>query len=327
MAQLLETTMLNLVNFPSLVATNAARMRLAAGPHKSLLEFGLRRAQGPDGGLSASKYSHLGGFNGTSNVLAGKLFGIEVKGTHAHSFVMSYVSLSDLKTSTIRAADGSGEVEFVVRVLEKRVQLGFGDSNEGELAAFIAYAQAFPGGFLALVDTYDTTKSGLKNFLSVGWALHELGYKPVGIRLDSGDLAYLSKVSRERFRAIDRDFLGGEEVFGKCLIVASNDINEDVLLSLNREGHEIDVFGIGTHLVTCQMQPALGCVFKLVEINGLPRIKLSQEVEKLVIPGKKTVYRLYGNDRHPLLDLMLTTSEPAPLVGQRLLVRHPFAEN
>jgi nicotinate phosphoribosyltransferase len=241
---------------------------------------------------------------------------------------MSYVSLADLKTTTVASKiDPSQQVEFVSLVLEKRGLLGYGDSNEGELAAFIAYAQAFPGGFLALVDTYDTLHSGLKNFLSVGLALHDLGYRPIGIRLDSGDLAYLSKCARDLFRRVDRDQLNGAELFGKCNIVASNDVNEDVLLSLNREGHEIDTFGIGTHLVTCQKQPALGCVYKLVEVNGQPRIKLSQEVEKLVIPGRKTVYRLYGSDSHPLLDLMLNAGEEPPLVGQRILVRHPFAEN
>lgn len=327
-AQLLETTMLNLINYPSLIATNAARMRLAAGQDKSLLEFGLRRAQGPDGGISASKYAHLGGFDGTSNVLAGKLFGIDVKGTHAHSFVMCYVTFDDLKSTTIASReDPTVQVEFVARVLEKRALLRYQDTNEGELVAFIAYAQAFPSGFLALVDTYDTISSGLRNFVAVGWALHELGYRPLGIRLDSGDLAYLSKVTRRMFRHVDKDFMGGQEVFGACTIVASNDINEEVITSLNREGHEIDVFGIGTHLVTCANQPALGCVYKLVEINSQPRIKLSQEVEKLVIPGRKELFRLYGSDGHPLLDLMLSAGEEEPVVGQRILVRHPFAEN
>ncbi|KAJ1404134.1 Quinolinate phosphoribosyl transferase, partial [Ochromonadaceae sp. CCMP2298] len=319
--QLLETTLLNLVNFPSLVATNATRMRLAAGPGKSLLEFGLRRAQGPDGGLSASKYSYLGGFDGTSNVLAGKLFGIAVKGTHAHSFVMSYTGLADLRSSTIKPFTPEG-VEFVARVLEKRALLG--SSNEGELAAFIAYAQAFPMGFLALVDTYDTLNSGIRNFLCVGWVLYELGYKPVGIRLDSGDLAYLSKEARKIFRKFDEEMK--MEVFGGVNIVASNDINEAVLSHLTSEGHEINTFGIGTHLVTCQSQPALGCVFKLVEINKVPRIKLSQEMEKLVIPGKKVVYRLFGQDGKPLLDLMMLADESPPQPGEKILARHPFSE-
>jgi nicotinate phosphoribosyltransferase len=230
--QLLETTLLNLINYPSLVATNAARMRLAAGPGKRLLEFGLRRAQGPDGGVSASKYAYIGGFDGTSNVLAGKLSGMAVTGTHAHSFVMSYTSLADLHSTTIvsNAAGQVGEnVEFVQRVLEKRTTLGY-RTNDGELAAFIAYAQAFPAGLLALVDTYDILSSGVPNFLCVGWVLWELGYKPLGLRIDSGDLAYFSKEIRSVFKEFDRKY-AKHEVFGKCNIVASNDINEKVLLS------------------------------------------------------------------------------------------------
>lgn len=325
--QLLETTLLNLINFPSLIATNAARMRIAAGPGKNLLEFGLRRAQGPDGGVSASKYAYLGGFGGTSNVLAGKLYGMNVKGTHAHSFVMSYTSLSDLHSTKIvcNAGEEIGQtVEFVERVLAKRLALGY-RTNEGELAAFIAYAQAFPAGFLALVDTYDILNSGLLNFLCVGWVLWEMGYKPLGLRIDSGDLAYFSREIRAAFKAFDDKYIKGE-LFAKCNIVASNDINEKVLLELSAQGHEIDTFGIGTHLVTCQAQPALGCVYKLVEINQQPRIKLSQDIGKMVIPGKKVVYRLYGQDSKPLLDLMTLGDEPVPEPGERILVRHPVTE-
>jgi nicotinate phosphoribosyltransferase len=326
--QLLETTLLNLINFPSLVATNAARMRIAAGPGKGLLEFGLRRAQGPDGGISASKYSYLGGFDGTSNVLAGKLNGMVVKGTHAHSFVMSYTALSDLHSTKIvsNVGEATGQtVEFVDRVLEKRASLGY-RTNDGELAAFIAYAQAFPAGFLALVDTYDILHSGVPNFLCVGNVLWELGYKPVGLRIDSGDLAHFSKEIRKAFQDFDQKHLASP-VFGKCNIVASNDINEAVLLKLASQGHEIDTFGIGTHLVTCQAQPALGCVFKLVEINKQPRIKLSADIGKMVIPGKKIVYRLFGQDGKPLLDLMTLADEPPPVAGERILVRHPVAES
>jgi len=335
--QLLETTILNLINFPSLVATNAARMRIAAGPQKQLLEFGLRRAQGPDGGVTASKYAVLGGFDATSNLVAGKLFDIPVKGTHAHSFVMSFVSLQDLCSSKIalpvpRQQQGGSvvdEVEFVGLVLSYRKILGYEDSHEGELAAFISYAQAFPHGFLALIDTYDTLHSGVKNFICVAWALAEIGYKPLGIRLDSGDLAYLSRTIREQFELIDRQHIvpHAAAIFQHCVIVASNDINEDVLIALNREGHAIDVFGIGTHLVTCQKQPALGCVYKLVELNGKSRIKLSQESEKIVIPGKKRAFRLYGSDNVPLVDLLQTNGEECPQVGKRILVRHPFHEN
>eukprot|EP00602_Paraphysomonas_sp_CaronLab_P001175 CAMPEP_0185020246 /NCGR_PEP_ID=MMETSP1103-20130426/2846_1 /TAXON_ID=36769 /ORGANISM="Paraphysomonas bandaiensis, Strain Caron Lab Isolate" /LENGTH=515 /DNA_ID=CAMNT_0027551027 /DNA_START=102 /DNA_END=1649 /DNA_ORIENTATION=- len=324
--QLLETTLLNLVNFPSLITTNAARMRQAAGEKKKLLEFGLRRAQGPDGAMSASKYSYIGGFDGTSNVLSGMLTGIPVKGTHAHSFVMSYSGFSDLSRTTISNAVGK-QVEFLELVKNKRKALGSTDKpNDGELAAFVSYAQSFPKGFLALVDTYDTLMSGVPNFLAVGWALHDLGFQPLGIRLDSGDLAYLSMEARRMFREADR--IIGENIFETCSIIASNDINEDVLLSLGRCENEIDVFAIGTNLVTCQSQPALGCVFKLVELNGQPRIKLSQEVEKTVIPGRKDVYRLTGPlSPCPLIDLIQLSSEEPPKSGQRILCRHPFQEN
>lgn len=322
--QLLETTLLNLVNYPSLVATNAARIRLASGPGINLLEFGLRRAQGPDGAISASKYAYMGGFDGTSNVAVGKLTGIAVKGTHAHAYVMSYTGMDDLNSTTIVKADGQ-TIEFVDLVLEKKSALGFSNTNEAELAAFISYAQAYPKGFLALVDTYDTIQSGVPNYLSVAWALHECGHKSLGIRLDSGDLAYLSKKARQMFQTADKT--ANMAVFGKDSIVASNDLNEEVILALNRQGHEINAFGVGTNLVTCLTQPALGCVYKLVEIKGAPRIKLSQEVEKLVIPGKKHLYRCYGSDDTPLLDLMQLDSEPAPKAGERMLVRHPFSEN
>lgn len=324
-AQLLETTLLTLVNYPSLVATNAARMKLAAGPKAELLEFGLRRAQGPDGGVSASKYSYIGGFDGTSNVLAGKLFGISVKGTHAHAYVMSYTSLKDLPSTKITTPQRT-EVEFVELVLAKRASLRFAsNSNESELAAFISYAQAFPAGFLALVDTYDTICSGVPNFIAVGLALHDIGYKPLGVRLDSGDLAYLSKEARRLFK--ETDALLGLEIFTNCRIVASNDIEEEILLSLNVQGHEINTFGIGTNLVTCLKQPALGGVYKLVEINSSPRIKLSEDIAKIVIPGRKTIYRLSGVDGHPLVDLMQGADEAAPKVGERILCRHPFSES
>ena len=239
--QLLETTLLNLINYPSLVATNAARMRLAVGANKQLLEFGLRRAQGPDGGMSASKYSYVGGFDGTSNVLAGMMYGIPTKGTHAHSFVMCYTSFEDITSPMLKTPAGA-EIDFVASVLALREQLQCTNTNSGELAAFTAYAQAFPDRFLALVDTYDTLQSGVWNFVVVGAALLQAGYHPVGIRLDSGDLAYLSTETRAIFRLADEK-LNYRQVFSKCTIVASNDINEDVLTHMSRTKHEIDTFG------------------------------------------------------------------------------------
>jgi nicotinate phosphoribosyltransferase len=270
-AQLLETTLLTLVNYASLVATNAARFRSATGADKTLLEFGLRRAQGPDGGLSASKYCYLGGFDGTSNVLAGKLYGIPIRGTHAHAYVNSYESMENLTERELRDRISGQRRPFADLCLQYLNELGPilkilpEETNKGELAAFISYAIAFPTNFLALVDTYDVLKSGVPNFLAVARALHECNYQAVGLRLDSGDLAYLSLEVRAKFHETAIKFnLPYMEHF---TIVASNDINEDTLVSLEKQGHSIDSFGIGTHLVTCQKQPALGCVYKLVEVR------------------------------------------------------------
>jgi nicotinate phosphoribosyltransferase len=327
--QLLETTLLNLVNYASLIATNASRYRMAAGKLK-LYEFGLRRAQGPDGGLSASRYSYIGGFDGTSNVLAGKLFNIPVKGTHAHSYVTSFNSLDELTVRNLAPKGGGKAMDFVDLATKWRERLVavfsvmLSEANDGEFAAFISFAIAFPNGFLSLVDTYDVKKSGLLNFSAVALTLYDLGYEPLGIRLDSGDLAYLSVIARNVFAKISREFK--RPGFANLLIMASNDINEETILSLNEQGHEIDAFGIGTHLVTCQKQPALGGVFKMVEINGRARIKLSHDVAKVTIPGKKEAYRLYGENGNALIDLLQISSEAAPEVGKKVLCRHPFQE-
>jgi len=267
----LETTLLTLVNFASLVATNAARFRSATAADKILLEFGLRRAQGPDGGLSASKYCYLGGFDGTSNVLAGKLYGIPIKGTHAHAYVSSYECINDLNERNLCDRISGEKRPFADLCLKYLQEVGSilkilpDEVNKGELSAFISYAIAFPTNFLALVDTYDVLNSGLPNFLAVARALHECNYQALGLRLDSGDLAYLSLEVRKRFRDAAKQF--SLPYFEHFTIVASNDINEDTLVSLEKQGHAIDQFGIGTHLVTCQRQPALGCVYKLVEVN------------------------------------------------------------
>ena len=314
-AQLLETSILTLTNYPSLMTTNAAKYRLVVGDDKGLIEFGLRRAQGPDGGVSASRYSYLGGFDGTSNVLTGYLFGVPIKGTHAHSYVQSFTGMDDLKDRTLAGSDGRVD-DFVERGLEIRTDLGFHHTNEGELASFIAYAQAFPDGFLALVDTYDTLKSGVPNFICVALGLLKIGHKPIGVRLDSGDLSYLSRGTRKMLEEI------GERTdpsLSKCMILASNEINKSVLISLMQQGHEIDAFGIGTHLVTCDDQPAMGCVYKLVEVKGIPRIKLSQELSKMTIPGKKEVYRLFSEDGYSLLDLKIKVGEKPPEPEERVL--------
>lgn len=329
--QLLETTLLTLVNYASLMATNAARYRLVAGKNVELLEFGLRRAQGPDGGLSASKYSYIGGFDGTSNVLAGKLFNIPVRGTHAHAYITSFSGLDDLKNVNLRHKSTGLVKNLLDLAVAHRQQLSGllevspDESSDGELAAMVSFAIAFPDGFMALVDTYDVKRSGLLNFCAVAMALNDQGYCAKGVRIDSGDLAYLSCLARETFNLVAERFQ--IPWFKSVKIVASNDINEETILSLNEQGHKIDCFGIGTHLVTCQRQPALGCVYKLVEIKGQARIKLSQDVEKVTMPGNKNVYRLYSADGHALIDLMQKSSEPAPEVGQKVLCRHPFQES
>lgn len=332
--QLLETTFLTLVNYASLVATNAARYRQVAGPGKTLIEFGLRRAQGPDGGVSASKYCYLGGFDGTSNMKAGQLYGIPVKGTHSHAFVSSYTSFDELHDRKLKKADGSGDCEdFVSKVeqwmaaMQKKESLSkdFSETNISELVAFTSYALAFPAAFQALVDTYNVLRSGLPNFSAVALALLELGYQPQGVRLDSGDLCYLSQRCRAFFKNIAKEF--NVPGFEKLIITASNDINEATLSALNKQGHEIDAFGIGTHLVTCFRQPALGCVYKLVEINGQPRIKLSEEVEKVTLPGKKGCYRLYGQEGYALVDILTRDPDAVPQEGSRILCRHPFSES
>lgn len=332
--QLLETPYVNLINYASLVATNAARHRFVAGKSKLLLEFGLRRAQGPDGGISASKYCYLGGFDATSNVAAGRLFGIPLRGTHSHAFVSSFMSPDEIVEKSLRRYDGSSVCDDFVSLVQtwlNKIKWSnllrgiFGETNQSELAAFTSYALAFPGNFLALVDTYDVMRSGVPNFCAVALALNELGYKAVGIRLDSGDLAYLSCQARQFFVSVEREF--GVSGFGKTSITASNDLNEETLDALNKQGHEVDAYGIGTYLVTCYAQAALGCVFKLVEINNQPRIKLSEDVTKVSIPCKKRSFRLYGKEGYPLVDIMTGENEPPPKTGERILCRHPFNES
>ena len=229
--------------------------------------------------------------------MAGKLYGIPVRGTHAHAFVTSFTGLEDLNTNELTPNTGTErpDKDFMSLSVEWRQQLGeflnilVSEAHDGELAAFISFAIAFPSNFVALIDTYDVSKSGLLNFCAVAMALHDYGYKPIGIRIDSGDLAYLSRVVKETMERVGKKY--ELEWFKSMVITASNDINEETILSLNEQGHKITCFGIGTHLVTCQRQPALGCVYKLVEVNGKPKIKLSQDVQKVTMPGPKIAFR------------------------------------
>jgi len=248
-AQFVETALLNIVNFQTLVATKAARLTLAAGDGV-VIEFGLRRAQGPDGGLSEARAAYVGGVRSTSNVLAGQVFGIPVKGTHAHSWVMSFPD---------------------------------------ELTAFRAYAECFPDSCLLLVDTYDTLKNGLPNAITVARELREKGHEIVGVRLDSGDLAYLSKEARRLF-----DTAG----VPKAKIVASNELDEHVIHSIRDEGGRVDIYGVGTRLATCAGEGggALGGVYKLVRFREKPRIKITSDIAKATLPDRKRLVRVVDPD-------------------------------
>ncbi|KAM9358135.1 nicotinate phosphoribosyltransferase [Symphorus nematophorus] len=318
--QLLETSLLCLVNYASLVCSNAARFRLAAGPRRKLLEIGLRRAQGPDGGLTASRYTHIGGFDLTSNVQAGFLFGIPVAGTMAHSYVTSFTSLEEVCPQTLVAVNGDPDpVDFISltkgwlgRVCEL---LGAepGKISEGELAAFLSYAIAYPQHFLPVIDSYSVGCSGVLNFCAVALALCELGYRPVGVRLDSGDLCRQSLDVRRVFRLCSEHF--SVSAFDSLIIVGTNNISEQSIAELNKKENEIDVVGVGTHLVTCTKQPSLGCVYKLVEVRGTPRMKLSEDPQKSTVPGRKDVYRLVDAEGHPFLDLVCLAVESPPEAG------------
>ncbi|XP_078390616.1 nicotinate phosphoribosyltransferase isoform X1 [Cetorhinus maximus] len=321
--QILETTLLTLVNYASLVATNAARFRLAAGPGKRLLELGLRRAQGPDGGVSASKYSYIGGFDGTSNVLAGKLYGIPLFGSMAHSYITSFTSMSEVKVRTLKpASEGQPAVDFVslcekwlVRICPL-LRMSQDQINSSELAAFISYALTYPGNFIALVDTYNVMRSGVPNFCAVSLALHEMGYRTDGLRLDSGDLVQQSLKIRRTLQTCAEEFK--VSWFSDIPIIISNGISEKDLINLQNQRHEVDSIGVGTNLVTCPLQPSLGCVYKLTQVCGKARIKLSEDKEKMTLPGKKTAYRLYGLDGSPFLDLLTLGDEPAPRAGEEI---------
>ena len=278
--QLLETALLNIINFQTLIATKAARICQAA-QGEPVLEMGLRRAQGPDGALSASRAAHIGGCASTSNVLAGKTFGIPVKGTHAHSWVMSF---------------------------------------ETELEAFEQYAAALPGNCTFLVDTYDTLE-GVRHAVEVGRKLRETGHRLLGIRLDSGDLAWLSQQART---------ILDEAGFTDAAIVASNDLDENLIESLKHQGARIGIWGVGTKLVTGGDQSALGGVYKLAAVrddagNWQPRIKLSEQAIKVSTPGLQQVRRFTHDGQFvadAIYDAETTCPEPCVIVDPAELLRH-----
>ena len=251
-AQLVETAILNIMNHQSLIATKAARVCYAA-QNDGVMEFGLRRAQGPDSGIYGARAAVIGGCCGTSNVLAGQIFNIPVKGTHAHSWIMSFPD---------------------------------------EYTAFKTYAELYPDACILLVDTYDTLKSGIPNAIRVFREMKEAGVElhNYGIRMDSGDLAYLSKKVRKML---------DEAGFPDAIISASSDLDEYLIDSLKAQGATINSWGVGTNLITSKDCPAFGGVYKLAAIKDkddedfVPKIKLSENTEKITNPGNKTIYRIY----------------------------------
>jgi nicotinate phosphoribosyltransferase len=247
-AQIIETLLLNILNFQTLIATKASRMRQAA-EGRILIDFGLRRAQGP-GGYYASRAAFIGGFDGTSNVRAARNYDIPASGTMAHSFIESY---------------------------------------DDELSAFTHFAEVQPRDCVLVVDTYDTLKSGIPNAIKVAKKMEEKGFRLNGIRLDSGDLAYLAKESRKRLNRAGLDYVQ---------IAVSNQLDEYIIKSLLEQQAPIDVFGVGTSLVTGHPDGALDGVYKLAFANGKPRIKLSENVSKITLPHRKQVFRIldsFGN--------------------------------
>ena len=250
-AQLVETAILNIINHQSLIATKTSRIVFAANGD-GIMEFGLRRAQGPDAGLYGARAAMIGGCVGTSNVLAGQMFDVPVMGTHAHSWIMSFPD---------------------------------------EYTAFKTYAEMYPDNCTLLVDTYDTLKSGVPNAIRVFQEFKD-ARKPLikyGIRLDSGDLAYLSKEARKML---------DEAGFPEATICASNDLDEFLLHDLKMQGAAIDSWGVGTNLITSKDCPSFGGVYKLAAIQNeegefVPKIKISENTEKITNPGNKTIYRIY----------------------------------
>ncbi len=267
-AQLIETAILNILNHQSLIATKAARVCYAA-QGDGIMEFGLRRAQGPDAGTYGARAAMIGGCVGTSNVLAGQLFDVPVKGTHAHSWIMSFPD---------------------------------------EYTAFKTYADMYPTACILLVDTYDTLKSGVPNAIRVFTEMRKTGIKLTNysIRLDSGDLAYLSKKARKML-----DDAG----FSDAVISASNDLDEYLIDSLKAQGAAITSWGVGTNLITAKDNPSFGGVYKLAAIQGadgnfIPKIKLSENSEKVTNPGNKIIYRIYEKDSGKLkADLICLADE------------------
>ena len=249
-AQLVETALLNIINHQTLIATKASRV-VQAAEGGTVMEFGLRRAQGPDAGIYGARAAIIGGCKSTSNVLTGQMYNIPIAGTHAHSWVMSFPD---------------------------------------EITAFRKYAEMFPTSCLLLVDTYDTLKSGVPNAIQVFDELRAQGHEPVGIRLDSGDLAYLSREARKMLDAAG---------YPNTIICASGDLDENLIRDLKLQGACIDTWGVGTKLITSEDCPSLGGVYKMsaetVDGRVIPKIKISENPVKITNPGVKKLWRIYDN--------------------------------
>ncbi|MBO7728634.1 MAG: nicotinate phosphoribosyltransferase [Oscillospiraceae bacterium] len=277
-AQLLEAAILNIVNHQSLIATKASRVVYAAGG--GVMEFGLRRAQGPDAGIYGARAACIAGCVGTSNVLTGQMFDVAVKGTHAHSWVMSFPD---------------------------------------EYTAFKTYAELYPDACILLVDTYDTLHSGVPNAIKVFDEMKAKGIKSkfYGIRLDSGDLAYLSKKARKML-----DDAG----YPDAVISASSDLDENLIFSLKSQGAQITSWGVGTNMITSKDWPSFGGVYKLVAMRDsktgefTPKIKVSENIEKITNPGNKKIYRIYSKETGKIIGDLITLDDEVFTEDQDILL-------
>ena len=279
-AQFAETALLNIINHQTLIATKASKICRAAG-EGAVMEFGLRRAQGPDAGIYGARAAVIGGCSSTSNVIAGQMFGIPVSGTMAHSWIMDF---------------------------------------DSEYEAFKAYAASYPDNCLLLVDTYDTLRSDVPNAIKVFKELAAAGHRPRGIRLDSGDFAYLSKKARKMLDAAG---------FPDAIICASGDLDEYSMTSLMQQGAKIDLWGVGTKLITSQEMPALGGVYKLAAVfredgTMIPKIKLSDNAAKITNPSFKNLFRLYDKESGMAIADLITMREEAVEEEQPLTIFHPL---
>lgn len=313
--KLLGVALKTFVKYPIFIATNATRFRLAAGDDKKIFEFGIRRANNYDNAVVASAFAYIGGIDASSNYLCGE--NVPIVNLCDHEFILLYKNLDGLKDKTLLDTKRQRK-DFVDVVCKYRTQLGYSSTNEGELAAFIATAQACPQNFIALVDTCDTLKSGVPNFICVAMALNEFGYSGYSIHIDEdADLAFLSKKVRKMVNDIRIQY--GINNFDKIKIIASNDISEEKIRAFNEKGHEIDVFAVASHIVDTRYHPHWECFYKIVKINETYDIAPSKNPLKNPFCGEKNIYRFYDSKDVPILDMLCEKNEKAPKTGERIL--------